>query len=342
MKHFLRHMPRRLFSTTRKPKSFKIYPADEADSFAHHRHTTKDIPPTKFTDNLFVHRLPAFTNWFLPTATNRLNIQYLLAATQASKSDPLIPIEITTPQGVEQATLPFTAFLGYLSAPSIHPDSPRLYLAQHPAPSFLDEDVPQPFSGLGFTLRGEHQSNLSQDPSSLIDTDIIAATRDHEVDIYASSLWLSRSSPATNTPLHRDPNDNLFVQLAGSKIIRALPPNIGDALFRSLALSGRTASIDPRGRIRDGLLDPRESRVFDSIIWGWDGGAFKAADIGLEREIVEAIDSNMYETTVERGDGVYIPRGWWHAVRSLVPSDIEEQESGAVTTVVASMNWWFR
>ncbi|RMD44720.1 hypothetical protein DV735_g392, partial [Chaetothyriales sp. CBS 134920] len=52
-------------------------------------------------------------------------------------------------------------------------------------------------------------------------------------DVYASSLWLGHASAATAayTPLHRDPNPNLFLQLAGCKEIRLLPPEVGDVLF---------------------------------------------------------------------------------------------------------------
>ncbi|KAF3932091.1 hypothetical protein ABW20_dc0106265 [Dactylellina cionopaga] len=176
-------------------------------------------------------------------------------------------MEITNPDGqVEISALPWNAFLGYLSAPRNHRDSPSIYLAQQSPPSFLLDDIPPPFRHLGFTIR-EKQQNLSTTTPSGSDNSTFL------VDIYSSSLWFSRSSPATTTPLHRDPNDNLFVQLASEKVIRCIPPNIGDALFRYLSAEGKIGSIDPRGRIRDDLLNREETSILDAIIWGDDKGA---------------------------------------------------------------------
>ena len=49
---------------------------------------------------------------------------------------------------------------------------------------------------------------------------------------------------------------------------------------------------------------------------------------------IEAIDC--YEAIVGPGDGVFIPRGWWHAVIGFLDNN-EHSKS-----VVASANWWFR
>lgn len=48
-------------------------------------------------------------------------------------------------------------------------------------------------------------------------------------DVYDSSIWLGQAP--TYTPLHRDPNPNLFVQLAGKKVVRLYEPRAGNAVF---------------------------------------------------------------------------------------------------------------
>lgn len=48
-------------------------------------------------------------------------------------------------------------------------------------------------------------------------------------DIYDTSIWLGAAP--TYTPLHRDPNPNLFVQLAGRKQVRLFRPEVGHGIF---------------------------------------------------------------------------------------------------------------
>lgn len=127
-------------------------------------------------------------------------------------------------------------------------------------------------------------------------------------DVYASSIWMGLEP--TYTPLHRDPNPNLFVQLRGKKAIRLLPPRRGDALYREVrsAVGGGGSS---RLRGADMMGGP-ERELLHERVWGEGEG------------VVEA--------TVGAGDAVYVPLGWWHSVRSV-------GEDGALN---ASVNWWFR
>jgi hypothetical protein len=65
-------------------------------------------------------------------------------------------------------------------------------------------------------------------------------------DIYSSSIWLGLQP--TYTPLHRDPNPNLFVQLVGSKAVRLLQPRDGQSVFQAVRRSlGSTGSSRFRG-----------------------------------------------------------------------------------------------
>ncbi|KZL74507.1 JmjC domain-containing protein [Colletotrichum tofieldiae] len=129
-------------------------------------------------------------------------------------------------------------------------------------------------------------------------------------DVYNSSVWLGLEP--TYTPLHRDPNPNLFCQLVGNKAIRLLPPSSGDRLYRRVQ-----AQIQQSGnsRIRTAeMMEGRERVVMNTAVWGMEG----------PEDIVEA--------RLSPGDALFIPTGWWHSVKS-------GHHDGRLN---ASVNWWFR
>ncbi|KAL1867327.1 hypothetical protein Daus18300_006446 [Diaporthe australafricana] len=129
-------------------------------------------------------------------------------------------------------------------------------------------------------------------------------------DIYASSIWLGLEP--TYTPLHRDPNPNLFVQLRSSKTVRLLPPRDGDAVFRHVqARLGRSGGSS---RIRGTeMMEGPERTMLHSVIWTQPEVELQEAHLGP-------------------GDALFIPKGWWHSVRS-------RSEDGRLN---GSVNWWFR
>jgi hypothetical protein len=109
-------------------------------------------------------------------------------------------------------------------------------------------------------------------------------------EVYSTSTWIGKRS---FTPLHHDARalTNLFVQICGRKEFRLFPPEISvDKLGIGEGTLGNTASID---------------------VWNED------------------IEEGM-EGIVVAGDGIIIPRGWWHTVRS-------QQDD-----LNMSVNWWFQ
>jgi hypothetical protein len=129
-------------------------------------------------------------------------------------------------------------------------------------------------------------------------------------DIYASSIWLGLEP--TYTPLHRDPNPNLFVQLHSSKIVRLLPPQDGDAVFRQVqtALGCRVGNSRIRGAE---MMEGPEKELLHDAIWRQHSWQLQEAELSP-------------------GDALFIPKGWWHSVRSL-------SDDGRLN---GSVNWWFR
>lgn len=142
-------------------------------------------------------------------------------------------------------------------------------------------------------------------------------------DIYDANIWIG--TPNTYTPLHKDPNPNLFVQLAGSKIVRLYNVADGRALFQDVKrqlmspqlLNGdheqrRDLSMSIRG---EEMMQGLEKKLFHEAVWG--AGEGDSADTA-------------YEVTVAPGDALFIPKGWMHSIKSFG------------NDLTASVNWWFR
>ena len=133
-------------------------------------------------------------------------------------------------------------------------------------------------------------------------------------DIYDSSLWMGR--PPTFTPLHKDPNPNLFVQLAGQKVIRLFSPEVGGLIFDAVQMKlGGAGNATFRG---EEMMQGREREELEEVVWG-------GARDGLSIWQTEGLEARL-----SMGEALFIPKGWWHSVR------------GVGAGMNASANWWFR
>ena len=130
-------------------------------------------------------------------------------------------------------------------------------------------------------------------------------------DVYDANLWMGLAP--TYTPLHRDPNPNIFLQLAGRKVVRLYPPDVGAAIFTTVQEKLKTStSIVFRG---EEMMQGEEKEILELEVW-------QKKDSSLGRE--------GYEAVLEQDEALFIPRGWWHSIK------------GIGTGITASVNWWFR
>jgi hypothetical protein len=225
--------------------------------------------------------IPATEKWFTKNGTFRypseLNMKYL-----KQYGDAIVPLEVTRAKDdagknetFERFEAPLSLLLQHMSSTGVQVS--RLYLAQHELadlPAVLQEDLPTPTTFLShLNARG---------------------------DIYASSLWMGK--PPTRTPLHRDPNPNLFVQLAGKKTIRLMKPEVGAMVYARVRqqIHGAGGKANMRG---EEMMQGSEMEALETAVWGGDEAGMDGVP-GLE-------------ATLRSGDALYIPLGWWHAVRGI-------------------------
>ncbi|KAL4813060.1 JmjC domain protein [Aspergillus spinulosporus] len=250
------------------------------------------LPRRSFRD------LPAYERWFHHSATKpQLNIEYLAA----HGGDALVPLELTQPeQSISKSEdpglsfrkfhAPLSLFLQWIrEAESSSQSQSRLYLAQCQLldlPQILRDDFPTP-------------------------TMVAKAGKG---DVYDTNIWIGY--PPTYTPLHRDPNPNLFVQLAGRKIVRLLGPRDGQAVFSHVrGKLGRSGSRQAAAFRGEEMMQGRERALLEQVIWDDTG---------------KGQGSEGFEAELDGGDGLFIPKGWWHSIK------------GTGESLTASVNWWFR
>ncbi|KAL6236365.1 hypothetical protein BDW75DRAFT_207047 [Aspergillus navahoensis] len=188
---------------------------------------------------------------------------------------------------------PLSLFLQWISdAESSSQNQSRLYLAQCQLldfPQVLRDDFPTP--------------------------NIVAKAG--KGDVYDTNVWIGY--PPTYTPLHRDPNPNLFVQLAGRKNVRLLAPRDGQVAFSHVrGQVGRSWSREAAAFRGEEMMQGRERALLEQAVW--DSTEKGQSGQGLEG----------FEAELDAGDGLFIPKGWWHSIK------------GTGESVTASVNWWFR
>lgn len=239
--------------------------------------------------------LPAFARWFQRSSDPdiaRLDTEYLahhgaatsvpLELTQKQTPSPNVtsPSSEASENTFRQFYAPLNLFLDWIRTAESIPQSTRLYLAQcqlSDLPQTLREDFPTP--------------------------DLVLQAG--KGDIYDTNVWIGH--PPTYTPLHRDPNPNLFVQLAGQKVVRLLSPNDGQALFasvrRELGQSGGREAAAFRG---EEMMQGRERLLLEQAVWGENPDTVDAA-----------AQHEGFEAHLEAGDGLFIPKGWWHSIKGV-------------------------
>jgi len=222
--------------------------------------------------------IAATRKWFIlkPEGGQTLNIAYL-----ERYKDVLLPYELVSPKAersnfltesaIEDKTFQrFRAPLDLLLTASRSSPTPRLYIAQAQLldlPQALRDDLPTP----------------------------LVILKAGKGDIYDANIWMG--IPPTYTPLHKDPNPNLFLQLASNKLVRLFNPDTGAAIFRDVQEKIRGHATPAfRG---DEMMQGPERIALEDAVWNCPR------------------NTDGFEVVVRPGDALFIPKGWWHSIKSI-------------------------
>ncbi|EPE32572.1 Clavaminate synthase-like protein [Glarea lozoyensis ATCC 20868] len=256
-----------------------------------------------------VQALPATRKWFVASEknSNRCDVQYL-----RQFEDVYLPYELHLD---EKGTISLkdSKQEGLLKEILSH-------LGERPQHGFHRINAPLSLFLSAYTLSWPHslyiaQAQMADLPKQLQD-DLPTPRIVQQAgkgDIYDANIWMGTLN--TYTPLHKDPNPNLFTQIVGEKQVKLYPPAVGRGIFQHVQEQiGQNSSATFRG---EEMMAGPEALALENAVWGngsdagrWDG------------ELVADVDP---------GDALFIPKGWWHSIKSF-----------GSQPVTVSANWWFR
>lgn len=295
-------------ANTRKLQSVPTLPSWDLDTFRE-RAFIPQLPTLLPPD--VAKQPPAFQTWLETSGQLRiLRFDYLRRYENA-----IVRLELTRKDNkgtetFERFNAPLKLFLDSMQHQSAAVEAEAKAEVQPASPSYS-------FSKLQLYLA---QSPISDLPEPL-QADITVpdlVVRAGKGDLYDANIWIGL--PPTYTPLHRDPNPNFFLQLAGTKAVRLFPPDVGRAIFDAVqAKLGRDGSAVFRG---EEMMQGAEREMLEQAVWGDGGEALELLLHGIQRHGFEAM--------VHEGNALFIPLGWWHSIK------------GVGTGVTSSVNWWFR
>lgn len=142
--------------------------------------------------------------------------------------------------------------------------------------------------------------------NSFIGPDVLRGKLGYErpplgVNLTYDTLWFGSSSASSDTPLHHDGADNFLTMLTGTKLVSLLPPSDWRVLNPRC---GKEGSKNKPGA--------GEGLCFATLIT--DPTNTRETSSELRHEL------NVLTFELKQGEILYLPAGWFHAVKNLGPT----------------------
>ena len=279
------------------------------------RHALEPAVPALLPQGCQAH-IPAVKKWFKqPGSKNRSKATRLNARYLSAFGNVIVPLEVTNNGDfarIQNSIGFFLEFVATSESTYILPSQPYLGNRSSTTNGTGPPDSPPSAHTIPTARIYIAQASLTDLPTAMradLPTPELVL-KAGKGDVYDSSIWLGQAP--TYTPLHRDPNPNLFIQLAGRKTVRLYEPRVGNAVFSKVQEAiGGSASATMRG---EEMMQGKEKELLEKEVWS-DG---------------EDTIGGAWQAELKAGDALFIPKGWWHSVKGL-----GEEINGSV-------NWWFR
>ncbi|KAJ6599062.1 Clavaminate synthase-like protein [Mycena vulgaris] len=136
----------------------------------------------------------------------------------------------------------------------------------------------------------------------------------------AVNLWIGNHKSVTS--IHSDPYENIYTVVRGSKHFTLLPPTEGWCLQERMYPHAKWTRQAPNAAL---TMEPSANV---SIRW--------ASVIDPDTPGNLPSEAHPIQVTVEAGETLYLPPGWWHHVRQ----GVDDLSANRIETTIA-LNWWY-
>lgn len=242
----------------------------------------------------------------------------------------IMPVELGrsyTDQDWGQKLMPFSEYMVeyMLQDPSI-PECDRRtgYLAQHDLFTQIPElrsDICIPDFCFANMPQVEHEGKTSGGNSSTTSGSESSGDGDEVDRDVMLNAWFGPAH--TISPLHTDPHHNILAQVVGSKYVRLYAPD-QTVLLYPRSKEGEVDMSNTSQVDIEFAMKAFEGRSLEPVSEDYSDSKSEGTDLGRKSNFAnrfpDFFQAEFIEGVLGPGECLFVPRGWWHYIRSLSAS----------------------